>query len=144
LSDRGQIDADAAGFWLRDQGLMADIVIVSPAKRTQETWQRVSAGLAPVNDQFVAAEIYQAYWTELLDLIRAQGSDRRTVVLVGHNPGCSELAERLSGSGSDAQALVTMSWKYRTMGIAVLQFEQEWDSIGPGSGMLSSFVAPRG
>lgn len=45
LSGRGYADAVAAGTWLGNNGLRPDLVICSPARRTRQTWQAVSAAL---------------------------------------------------------------------------------------------------
>ena len=45
LNLRGQQDAAAIGVYI-DRGLIADIALVSPARRTGETWERMAAALS--------------------------------------------------------------------------------------------------
>ena len=44
LSDRGLRDARAAGAWLREEGLVPDLVICSTAVRTRQTWDSAVKG----------------------------------------------------------------------------------------------------
>jgi phosphohistidine phosphatase len=46
LTGRGRRDAAAAGSWLRDQGLVPDLVLCSPALRTRRTWDELSGPLS--------------------------------------------------------------------------------------------------
>ena len=50
LSARGQRDAAAAGHWLRDQGLIPDLVLCSIAVRTRQTWDLASDQLGWVEE----------------------------------------------------------------------------------------------
>lgn len=144
LSDRGRRDAPVAGRWLADHDLVPDIAYVSPAKRTRSTWELAAAQLpAPVPVQ-VVENMYAADWTDLLAVVRAADEAATTIVVVGHNPGCEELAESLSGPGSDRQALAAMAIKYPTAGIAVLEIPTAWAGAAEGSGVLRAFEVPRG
>ena len=45
LTARGHADAAAAGAWLARHGLLPDVVICSPARRTRQTWHGVALGM---------------------------------------------------------------------------------------------------
>ena len=66
-----------------------------------------------------------------------------TAALVGHNPGCEELATSLVGSGS-ITARTAMARKYPTCGIAVLSLAEPWAQATAGSAELVEFHIPRG
>ena len=65
-------------------------------------------------------------------------SAHRTLV-VGHNPGIEDLAQRWSSEGSDV-VRDGMLQKYPTCGIAVINLTSGWH--GPGE--LLMFTVPRG
>ena len=59
LSAEGLAEAESAGRWLRDQGLVPDCVLCSPARRTRETLEAV-LGIVGYVDQRLDARIYEA------------------------------------------------------------------------------------
>lgn len=76
-------------------------------------------------------------------VVREFPEENQTAALVGHNPGCEELATSLAGSGS-MKARTTMARKYPTCGVAVLSFPEPWAQVTPGSAELIDFHIPRG
>src|SRR5271165_6604035 len=101
LDDRGRGDAAEIGGWISRHPPFPDRVLVSPATRTQQTWeiaweamkQRVPQPLVEIQP-----ELYGADPSLLLEAIRAaSASDPRRLMLVGHNPGMHELALALVG-----------------------------------------------
>lgn len=144
LGSRGRSDAVVAGRWLEAQDFACDLAIVSPALRTTQTWDLVSARLPSPPTVERPEELYGAHWSEMLEL--AQGIDdmHRVAVLVGHNPGCGMLASVLCGPESDPQGVSRLQAKYPTLGTSVFEFTGSWAQIEPGEGILRQFVAPRG
>jgi phosphohistidine phosphatase len=142
LAPRGRQAAPAIGQYLKAQGLVPDASLVSPARRTQETWGLVSEALGADVPMRVEAGIYEAYPEHLLALVRAAGPEVRSLLIVGHNPGLEELAAELAGSG-DAEQLKRMQGKYPTCALAVIVFDgDDWASVAPGEGHLDRFVTP--
>lgn len=132
LTVRGHADATAAGAWLARQGLRPDVVLCSSARRTRETWQAVSTGLAtastepaPTGTPRVRYEstAYAAETAALLALLRTTEPDAGTVLLVAHNPGISLLSIALDGAGADREGL-------RTSGLVVHRFTGAWADLG--------------
>lgn len=144
LSERGRRDAPAVGRWLVDHNLVPEVGVVSPAVRTQETWRLLSAQFPSDVASVTADEIYAADWEDLLGVLRSVPDDRSRVALVGHNPGCEELAAALAGPDSDEAALARVREKYPTAGVAVLQMAGSWAQLAAGSAALTDFAAPRG
>ena len=133
LSPEGLAEAEAAGRWLRDKGLMPDRVLCSPARRTRETLEAVLGAVGYV-DQRLEPSIYEATPGTLMELADAH-RDAGRLLLVGHNPGFEQLAALLhSGQSGD----------YRGMppaGIAVLSLPAD-AAIEPGVAQLSAFWWP--
>ena len=118
LAERGKADAVEAGRWLADNVGGCDLLLTSPARRTEETTARLldGWGIAPV---VVDEErLYEASLGDLLRIVRGLDTDRpdATVVIVAHNPGVSSLVEALTGEVS----------QLRTGGIAVVAVQGEW------------------
>lgn len=88
LTPRGHSDAMQAGRWLREHGLTPDAAVVSPAVRTQQTFAALGLTCVPVLSQ----RAYHGSAATLLELVRALPDTCRCALVVGHNPGVSELA----------------------------------------------------
>lgn len=118
LADRGKADAVEAGRWLRRNVAGCDLLLTSPARRTEETTARLLDGWGSAPVIVDEERLYEASLGDLLRIVRGLDTERpdATVVLVAHNPGVSSLVESLTGE-------VT---QLRTAGIAVLDVEGEW------------------
>ncbi|MDC7806976.1 histidine phosphatase family protein [Luteimonas sp BLCC-B24] len=133
LSAEGLAEAEAAGRWLRDRGLVPDCVLCSPARRTRETLEAV-LGIVGYVDQRLEPAIYEATSGTLATLADEHCEVGR-LMLVGHNPGLERLAALLH-SGQTGE--------YRGMppaGIAVLDL-RDAAQIEPGAAELSAFWWP--
>jgi phosphohistidine phosphatase len=129
LTDRGHADAAAAGAWIIHNGLVPDLVLCSPARRTRQTWHGVAVSLAVAPEVRYEEPIYGAPVRALLATVRAADEAAATVLLIGHNPGLSELSLLLDPDGADAQGL-------RTAGIAVHGLTGAWTDFGNGTAAL--------
>ncbi len=133
LSPEGLAEAEAAGRWLAEHGLVPDCVLCSPARRTRETLEAVLAAIGYV-EQRLEPEIYEATPGTLAALYDRHGEAER-LLLVGHNPGLERLVAFLSSG---------QSGDYRGMppgAIAVLSLPAD-AAIEPGMATLSAFWWP--
>jgi phosphohistidine phosphatase len=76
LTKRGIRQAAAIGAWLEHAGLVPDRVVVSPARRAAQTWERAGAPLEPAPQLIVDERIYDNTVESLLEAIR-EASRRR-------------------------------------------------------------------
>lgn len=133
LSAEGLAEAEAAGRWLAEQGLVPDCVLCSPSRRTRETLEAV-LGVVGYVEQRVEDSIYEANPGTLIALADSH-VDVERLMLVGHNPGMEQLAALLhSGQSGD----------YRGMppaGVAVLAMPAGMP-LEPGIAQLSAFWWP--
>ena len=144
LTQRGRQAAISMGREIARRGFQPQLVLCSPARRAQETWDLAAAQLSPAPAEQTVAELYDfGDGTALLDLIHTQGGAVRSLMLVGHNPSMENLADRLCASGgSDLRN--TMATKFPTAALAVISFDQEdWSSTTWSTGNLSHFICPR-
>ncbi len=117
LSARGRTEALDAARCIAGTGLNVDAMLVSPALRTHETALIVAAELDLAVGLRLEPALYpgaaEALWPPL-HRVRAQA---QTVLMVGHNPGLSELARRCAGG---AQSI-----ELRTGGLCRVDFDCE-------------------
>jgi phosphohistidine phosphatase len=140
LAESGRAAAQALGGYFAQEQLYPDLVLVSPARRTRETWEALSAALeAPMR---VEPRLYDGDPERLLALVRESDPAVRGLLLIGHNPGTGELARRLVGHG-DRYAAARMAKGYRTAGLAVIDFAvEDWAGAASRGGRLDRFVTP--
>jgi phosphohistidine phosphatase len=131
LTDRGHADAAAAGAWILHSGLTPDLVLCSPTRRTRQTWHGVALSLTAAPQVRYEPTIYAAPVPTLLATVRAADPDAGTVLLIGHNPGLSELSAMLDAEHAESDGL-------RTAGIAVHVLEGAWTDFGEASARLST------
>ena len=97
LSDGGRRDAGLIGRYIKQQTIQLDFVLSSPAARARETTEVV---LEAAELRIVARydeRIYEATPLALLEVVSEVDDDRKTILLVGHNPGMEELLGLLTG-----------------------------------------------
>jgi phosphohistidine phosphatase len=141
LDPAGRAEASRVGRYLGANGLLPNQVLVSPARRTQETWDLVRHSLPGAPDP-VDAPIYGMSALQLMQLLRKLDRKDEAVLLIGHNPGCEELAQLLAGTG-DPSVLKDLRQHYPPASLAVLDFNRaNWSEIDHGGGRLERFVTP--
>lgn len=134
LAPRGRKDAPAAGRWLRKHVPDITDVSCSPALRTLQTWQLVRPELGGTPTLHAEPLIYGATVRDLLTVVRRLPADATTALLIGHNPGLSELVNELTGKRIEL----------KTSGIAVLHADREWSAAQRGWAKLANSAKPRG
>lgn len=108
LSNYGAQMAPRLGRRLEQQGFMPDQVICSPATRTLETARIICYELGfPVNKLQIREEIYRASINNLMQVIHEADETKDHLLLVGHNPGLSELATYLCNSSAVPSHMAT-------------------------------------
>jgi phosphohistidine phosphatase len=144
LARRGFEDSRAMGFYLKQEMLLPDLVLVSTSNRTRQTWDVVIQGLGEVPTVRFEPKLYDASAARLAAVIAETPPEVKLLLLIGHNPGLADLALRLAGHG-DRYALTRMRAKYPTCALAVLDLPgEDWRSLGAGSARLDRFVTPKG
>ena len=127
LNRRGSGEAEAMGRRLADLALIPDLIISSPARRAQQTAELVARelALAPRSIRFEET-LYLAGAQEILKLARAIGPLFPHLMIIGHNPGISELAHLLAPS-TDMGGLATAAFSSITFNA------EQWSSVGPAT-----------
>jgi phosphohistidine phosphatase len=127
LNRRGSGAAEAMARRLLELELVPDLMLVSPARRAQQTGEIVARELSIPARRVVREErLYLATAGDLLQVMRDTGPRIAHLLLIAHNPGLSELAASLapeSAKGGLASAAVC-SIAFEAAG---------WDALGPES-----------
>jgi phosphohistidine phosphatase len=137
LSERGRRDAPAVGRWLREQGIVAELAVVSSARRARETFELAAAELDPAPTPLITDSVYGASTGDLLDTVRELPAAVKVALLVGHNPSIGSLAAIL-----DERASATPEFK--TSAVAVYEVGPSWPEVNPGTARLLASTVPRG
>jgi phosphohistidine phosphatase len=142
LARRGREAARRMGAYLAEEGLVPDLALVSPARRTEETWALAKPALAGVPARS-EPRIYEAPAERLMSVVAGVEPAVGTLLLVGHNPGLEELL-RLLIPAEERYAQARLRSKFPTAGLAVVDVRSSrWDEIARGAGSLQRFVTPR-
>ena len=139
LEQRGQRDARALGAALIAAGFEPDVVYVSDAARTLETWEGVGAAWA-VDAVDERPDLYATTVGVVLAVVRGTPPGASNVIMIGHEPTMSSTAALLAGPGSSRVALARLSGGLRTGAAAVLEFDGEWADLGKGAARLRAVV----
>jgi len=124
LTDHGRAEALDAAECMQAAGLRIDLILASTAVRTRETAIIVAARLDIADELRYEPTLYLAEPESLLAPLRACPERAHTVLLVGHNPGISALAQRFMGGHQRIEM--------RTAGLCRVDFEQRcWRELRP-------------
>jgi phosphohistidine phosphatase len=142
LTRRGRADAPAIATYMAHGDLVPDLALVSPTRRTQETWDLVSAVFEKTPRRSNEDRIYNASTDDLMALI---GDTRGapSLLVIGHNPGLHDLSLHLIASG-DAKMRTRLLEKLPTSGLAVIDLPfDNWSQLRPQCGRLVHYMTPR-
>lgn len=140
LAKRGKQDATKAGLWLKQQKLIPDLILSSPAQRARRTLLKVCRELPFDADEIRwTPEIYDASLNDLLKVLKACPDEAKTVLMVGHNPGLEYLLEYLCREplplAEDGKLLTTGS-------IAHLEIPAKWSATTKSVARLLAITRP--
>jgi phosphohistidine phosphatase len=139
----GRKQASQVGAGLRAAGVVPDVVLVSSAVRTRQTWDLVRAGLdLPAEVARVSDELYSAGVQSVIGLLRELEESAGTVLVVGHEPTVSQTAAALAGPGSDDAAVAQVRVGVSTGAYSVLEVPGSWADLVPDAARLLRVVAP--
>ena len=135
LAKRGHKAVKLVGDFLSRIGLIPDSVVSSSAVRAKTTVELAldSGGwTCPIR---VTDKLYDAVPGLMIEEIRAEPSETKTLLIAGHEPTCSTLTSLLVGGGSA---------RFPTAALACIEFPFDaWAGVAPSSGRLAWLVNPR-
>jgi phosphohistidine phosphatase len=136
LNDRGERDAPVMGQRLRARDARPTLIVTSPAVRARRTAQIVAREIGyPAEFLQLEEDLYLASANQIIEVLARQESTFRDIVVCGHNPGMTDLANRLTGAGID---------NIPTTGIVTIGLDLErWADLDGAEGELLLFDYPR-
>ena len=136
LNKRGERDAPEMGKRLAKRGIQPDLIITSPAVRARRTAEIYAQTLSyPLANMQINPAQYAASVPVLMDLLRQTSAACRSVLMVGHNPESTDLANLLGNL-----SLTNVP----TSGIVALEFAvASWLDLRVGGGSLLFFDYPK-
>lgn len=123
LAPRGVAQAREMGERLAALGWAPDLVLVSSAQRTRDTWEAASEALGEPDVQ-VEPQLYNATSASIREIAEQAGERAAAVMVIGHNPGLHELTFRLMAEGATSSELMTRARRdFPTGAMALFAFE---------------------
>lgn len=120
LNRRGERDAPLMGKRIVEHGIRPSLIISSPATRAWTTAKIIATEIAyPIEFLQREDDLYLASLNDILDVIAAQDNGFNHLMVVGHNPGLTDVANFLSPG---------LTHNLPTAGIVSVQIDQDnWD-----------------
>jgi len=142
LAASGREACARVGAFMNENALFPDFILVSDSARTRQTLD----GIAPFLPKDIPIRhdrrLYLAESPALLSQLRAVEGRYDKVLLIGHSPGCEDLALGLLHS-AETKLARKMKKKFPTAALAVLEISiPQWSDLAWGSAHLDLFVAP--
>ena len=135
LTERGRQDASRLGGRLAVLGIEPGRVWTSDAERALTTTQILAAAIElPPGRLEIRSGLYLAHMGTLCDFIREADADIQHLVVVGHNPGLSELWNWLCDK--EGFGLPTCGWAQLELGIS------RWTQLDRGCAEILEFDVP--
>lgn len=134
LNERGIRSAKNLGVWLQVNDYIPDQAIVSDSMRTMQTF----VGLNLKMKAEWTRELYHASADTIFrTLQRALGE---TVMIVSHNPGAAEFADKILHTPEDSDEFL----RFPTGATLVAEFDiLDWNHLQWGSATKADFIVPR-
>lgn len=136
LAPRGLRDVPEMGRRLARRDRQPDLIISSPATRAISTARAVARELGYREDQILQdASLYHASPKTMLDCARRAPPTVRTLMIVAHNPGMTELANMFDGVHIDNMP---------TSGMLCVEFDADsWAGVASGEARFAWFDYPK-
>ena len=136
LNERGLHDAPLMAQYLAGQGIRPDMLISSPAKRALTT-ALFFAEKFGIPDEAVVRQpdIYEAGFVDIMQIISALPDTASTVLLFGHNPTLTDVANRFSD---------TIIANVPTCGIVqIVSSADHWRALYEGNARVGACYFPK-
>jgi phosphohistidine phosphatase len=135
LAEKGEEDARLVGSFLASLGQIPDEVIASTAVRARETARHVVEGGEWSREIMTSDDLYDAPPWKIFRQVRQQPNELDSLLLVFHEPTCSETLSDLVGH---------VSVKMPTGALARIDLSvEDWDEVEAGAGTLAWIVTPK-
>jgi len=99
LNERGVQDALRMGAYLNEAGLVPDCMVVSSARRTQQTAELLLQSFSVAENNIITdRQLYLADSETICDIIELYAGEGQRLLILAHNPGMDYLVSHLASS----------------------------------------------
>jgi len=136
LNHRGRKDAPAMGTVLKKRKVSPDLILSSPASRAAMTTRILAARMGhPLEKVVYPAALYETDKSGIIDIIHRVGPDVDRLMIVGHNPDITRLANHCGSNPVN---------HFPTCGVYAIRLEvTSWKKIGRRRGKTEFFDFPK-
>lgn len=143
LNKRGKAAAPLIADWMKRSGYHPDRVLCSSSRRTRQTLKRMREAMPGLPQAIIEPRLYHADPEVMFELLSEQPDRASTVLVLGHQPGLSAFARKLS-NGHVRPRCVRAFQHFPTAAAAVLTLPvTHWDELAPHSAAFIDFAVPR-
>jgi phosphohistidine phosphatase len=140
LVQRGIQNSEDIGAFMLTHKMLPELTLVSPAKRTRQTYELMAADWPTSSQIHLEDKLYEVTADTLLSLIFEYGRDLENIAVVGHNPSLVVLLTHFVGLVDGEMNL----GYFPTCCIADIGFDARViGDINPEDGRLLSLVRVR-
>ncbi len=134
LNERGLKTAPLMGKIIFDNHFQPEIIVSSPAERAKQTAILIKENARIEGEIEFDRRIYEATPLQLFQTISETSEDKKSMMLVGHNPGLENLIKVLTG---EIQAMPTAALAAINLNI------NNWNEISAECGELQTLLRPK-
>jgi len=134
LNGRGRRASLTVGNFLKKEKIVPDLVLSSSAIRARQTTDIVMEAAKLRTDLRFDERIYEAGAQRLLEVVRQIEKSKKSVLIVGHNPGLEEFLKMLTGA-VESMPTATLS--------KVVLSASNWADIGDKDATLEWVISPK-
>ncbi len=96
LTKRGKKEAPKVGTYLKENGLVPDLILSSTARRACDTAEAVAEACGFDGQVELYQDLYMSDTASYLDILRCMPDRANRVLVVGHNPDVEDLLAMLT------------------------------------------------
>ena len=134
LNKRGILSANFMGEFLRNNTVTPELILCSPAKRTSTTAKLLLEKIGGNNEITFIESMYASHYSNLVDIVQNTDKKIKNIMLIGHNPGVSNLITYFTGEDRFM----------KTCTVAEIRFDlDEWQFCIQNTGLLADFNYPK-
>jgi phosphohistidine phosphatase len=135
LNKRGKKEAPMVGAYLKENGLVPDLILSSTAKRAQDTAEVVAETCGFEGQVELYQDLYMSDTVSYLDILRCMPDRANRVLVVGHNPDVEDFLNMLT----DVKEHMT------TSALAIINLPiSNWEELNEATdGRLQNLWAPQ-
>jgi phosphohistidine phosphatase len=135
LTQGGLKDSLHMGAWLAEQNIVFDLMVSSSALRAEQTAMLVAEGMKMEHPKILPEDVlYEASVRQFLDYVNNIEDGYEHVLIVGHNPVISYLAEYLTKA--DVGDMLAGS-------VAIMKFDTaSWKNVSENTGQMVRYATP--